>query len=181
MDKKRHESISKALSFWLRHRPEKIGIKILENGWVNIDELVEKSQSKFYMTREEVEIVVLNQDPNKRRLSISEDLSQIRANQGHSIDVKIEFDEVIPPKTLYHGAPVGVVDLIMKEGIKKMSRHAVHLSPDYETAEIVGSRRGSFTVLEIDALKMSRDGYKIFRSENGVYLTEHVPSKYIRK
>lgn len=180
MDKNREKRISKSLSFWLRHNPEDIGITIGNDGWTDIDELIEKAADKGVdFTFEELKEVVKNND--KKRFLISEDETLIRANQGHSIEVKIKFKEAVPPQILYHGTPVGVVDLIMKEGLKKMSRHHVHLSPNKETAAIVGSRRGKFEILEIEAMRMRADGYKIYISENGVYLVDEVPVKYIKR
>jgi putative RNA 2'-phosphotransferase len=179
MDEKRARKISKALSFWLRHKPEDIGIELREDGWVDVQELMEKASEKLYFTFEELEYVVDNND--KKRFSFSEDMFSIRANQGHSTDVKINFEEVKPPTILYHGAPVGVIDAIMKEGLKKMNRHHVHLSPDRETAAKVGSRRGKFEILEIEAMRMRADGHKIYISDNGVYLTDEVPPEYIRR
>lgn len=180
MDKNREKRISKAISYWLRHNPEQIGITILKDGWTDIDEMIEKAaENGLEFTFEELKEVVANSD--KKRFSINDDETLIRANQGHSIEVDIKFEEVIPPQTLYHGTPVGVVDTIMKEGLKKMSRHHVHLSPDRKTAEIVGSRRGKFEILEIEAMRMRADGYKIYKSENGVYLVDEVPAKYIRR
>ena len=187
MEKNREKKISKSLSFWLRHRPEEIGITIGDDGWTDIDELIEKAADKgIEFTFDELKHVVENND--KKRFSIKkhhvikgDDKFFIKANQGHSIDVEMKFNEAVPPQILYHGTPVGVVDLIMKEGLKKMSRHHVHLSPNKETAAIVGSRRGKFEILEIEAMRMRADGYKIYISENGVYLVDEVPVKYIKR
>ena len=38
--KKNEQEFSKFLSFILRHKPEEIGLKIEENGWVNTSELI---------------------------------------------------------------------------------------------------------------------------------------------
>jgi len=62
-----------------------------------------------------------------------------------------------------------------------MKRHHVHLSPDIETAEKVGSRRGVPVLLRIDSLAMYENGHQFMCSENGVWLTETVPSSYISK
>ncbi len=179
MDKNREKKISKSLSFWLRHRPEEIGITIGDDGWTNIDELIDKAADKgIYFDFNELKEVVENND--KKRFLINEDETLIKANQGHSIDVKINFNEAVPPQILYHGTPVGVVDLIMKEGLKKMSRHHCHLSKDIETAEIVANRRGGEKViLKIEAMKMRSDKHKFYISENGVYLVDEVPPQYI--
>lgn len=179
MDKNREKRISKAISYWLRHNPEQIGITILKDGWTDIDEMIEKAaENGLEFTFEELKEVVANSD--KKRFSINDDETLIRANQGHSIEVDIKFEEVIPPQTLYHGTPVGVVDAIMKEGLKKMSRHHCHLSKDIETAEIVANRRGGEKIiLKIEAMKMRADKHKFYISENGVYLVDEVPPQYI--
>ena len=59
-----------------------------------------------------------------------------------------------------------------------MSRQYVHLSKDTETASKVGTRHGNLVILYIDAKKMHEAGYKFYLSDNGVYLTKEVPSKY---
>lgn len=179
MDENRAKKISKNLSYWLRHNPEDIGIVLGDNGWTRVDQLIEKAKKKLMFDFAELKYVVQNND--KQRFSFSDDLCMIRANQGHSIDVDLELEEVKPPQILYHGAPVGVIDSIMKEGLKKMKRHHVHLSPDEETAAKVGSRRGKFEILEVEAMRMRADGHKIYRSDNGVYLVDEVPPKYIKR
>ena len=55
----------------------------------------------------------------------------------------------------------------------------MRLSPDVETARVVGMRRGRPVVLRVAAGRMHRDGHVFFLSANGVWLTEHVPPVYI--
>ena len=178
MEPKREKKISKALSYWLRHNPEAIGITLDVNGWTDVKMLMENAKNDVLFDFNELKYVVDNNA--KKRFSLSEDFCEIRANQGHSVEgVDLELEEVKPPQILYHGAPVGVIDAIMKEGLKKMNRHHVHLSPDENTAATVGSRRGKFEILEVEAMRMRADGLKIYISENGVYLTDNVPAEYI--
>jgi len=179
MEKSREKKISKALSYWLRHKPEDIGIKLNSSGWTDVRELIEKASSNLLFDFNELKYVVQNNE--KQRFSLSGDFCSIRANQGHSVKVDLELSEIMPPVTLYHGAPVGVIDAIMKEGLKKMNRHHVHLSIDKETAAKVGSRRGEFEILEVEAMRFRADGHKIYISENGVYLTDEVPPEYIKR
>jgi len=180
MEKDRLKKISKSISYWLRHHPEDIGIDIAyDGGWTDIGTLIEKAAVKVDFTFDELKHVVETSD--KQRFSISEDETKVRANQGHSIDVDLGLEEVVPPAILYHGAPVGVIDAIMKEGLNKMRRHHVHLSPDEKTAAVVGSRRGKFEILKIEAMRLRADGHKIYMSENGVYLIDSVPAKYIKR
>jgi putative RNA 2'-phosphotransferase len=179
MEKNREKKISKALSYWLRHNPEDIGIVVASNGWTDVRELIDKAASKLMMDFNELKYVVQNNE--KQRFSLSEDFCSIKANQGHSLDVELELEEVMPPTILYHGAPVGVIDTIMKEGLNKMNRHHVHLSVDKDTAAKVGSRRGAFEILEVEAMRLRADGYKVYISDNGVYLTDEVPPEYIKR
>lgn len=60
-----------------------------------------------------------------------------------------------------------------------MSRLYVHLSSDYETAVKVGKRHGKPVVLRVDAEKMAEDGAIFYLSENGVWLTGPVNSRYL--
>ena len=177
MEKDRHQKISKSLSYWLRHKPEKIGILLDKEGWTDVANLVEKAKTEIEFTLDELKEVVKNCD--KQRFSFSEDLSKIRASQGHTTDVEIKFQEITAPPILYHGTVEQFVDSIKKGGLKAMKRHHVHLSKDIETATKVGSRRGKPIILKIDAKTMQDLGFKFYISDNGVYLTESVPKRYI--
>lgn len=175
----RFKKISKSLSYWLRHHPEDIGIVVSKQGWTDVKTLMEKASSKLPFDFNELKYVVQNND--KKRFSLSEDMCMVRANQGHSIEVELDLLEVLPPKVLYHGTPIRNVESILKDGLHKGNRHHVHLSKDQETAGKVGARRGKFEILEIEALRMRADGYKVYMSDNGVYLVDEVPSKYIKR
>ena len=166
--------ISKYLSFILRHKPEAVNLKLDEKGWADIDEIILKTK-KFSLNRKLIEKVVL--EDNKQRYIIDGD--KIRANQGHSINVDLELKPQIPPKILYHGTATRFIDSIMKTGLKTQNRQYVHLSKDLKTAKNVGSRHGKVVILNIDTVSMLEDGVEFYISENGVWLTNHVPVKYI--
>ena len=48
-------------------------------------------------------------------------------------------------------------------------------------ARRVGARRGRPVVLEVDARVRRRDGHDFYLSENGVWLVERVPPRYLRR
>ena len=104
---------------------------------------------------------------------------KIRANQGHSIPVDLELTPLPPPKVLYHGTAARFLDNILNEGLTKQKRHHVHLSENIAIAYSVGSRYGEPVALTVDSLSMYEDGYDFYKSENGVWLTDNVPVKYI--
>ena len=167
--KQDNKSVSRFLSLVLRHKPEEIGLTLDSEGWANVDELLRKAK----INRDKLHKVVKEND--KQRFAFNEDQTLIRASQGHSIDINLDLKEMIPPNTLYHGTPLRNAHVILTTGLKKMSRHHVHLSADEETANVVGSRRGKHLVVVIDAASMYNDGYKFYRSANGVWLTDNVP------
>ena len=169
---------SKFLSLVLRHKPEVIGLTLDSNGWVEIEALLHAaSNHQHKIIRETLDEVVFTND--KQRFSFSPDGTRIRANQGHSIDVNLELEPVIPPSDLYHGTVVKVLDSVREFGLLKMQRQHVHLSATVETARSVGSRRGKPVVLSVDSVKMHEDGFRFFLSANGVWLTDSVPWMYI--
>ena len=170
---------SKFISLILRHKPEAIGISLDEHGWANVDELIAgiAKTEPFDMSMLE-EIVTTDE---KQRYSFNEDKTLIRANQGHSIPVDVELEEIIPPKHLWHGTGEKYTASIEKTGLIPKSRLYVHLSSDYDTAGKVGERHGKCVIYRIDSGKMAQDGFRFYRSVNGVWLTKEVPVRYIRR
>lgn len=177
MNEQRTVKVSKYLSKHLRHQPERIGLRPDEAGWVEIDDLLAAlAAHSFRVTRDELDHVVASND--KQRFTI--DGTRIRANQGHTIDVDLGLEPAEPPAYLYHGTMARFLDAIRAEGLRPMNRHDVHLSRDRETATRVGARRGRPVVLAVDAGAMHRDGHTFRVSANGVWLTEAVPTRYLR-
>lgn len=84
-----------------------------------------------------------------------------------------------PPEFLYHGTVATFIDAIIAEGLKKMSRHHVHLSADEETAIKVGQRRGKPVILKIKSAEMFTAGGTFYLSDNGVWLTDAVVPAFI--
>lgn len=174
---RRTVKVSKYLSKHLRHQPERIGLRLDESGWVEIDALIAAAAAHgFRFTRAELDRVVAVND--KKRFAVRD--GRIRASQGHSVDVDLDLPPATPPAYLFHGTVARNVAAIRAEGLRPMNRHAVHLSSDRETATRVGARRGKPVVLSVDAGAMHRDGHAFQVSANGVWLTGAVPPGYIR-
>lgn len=170
--------ISKFMSLVLRHKPEKIGLRLSESGWASVEELIEAARRRgVEFTLEELQNVVASND--KKRFSLSEDGLRIRANQGHSIDVDLGFSPVAPPEILYHGTAERFLTSIKQLGLIKGKRHHVHLSADPDTAAQVGQRHGKPVVLRVEAGRMYLDGFVFYLSANGVWLTESAPVQYL--
>lgn len=176
--KDRTTRTSKLLSLVLRHQPEKIGITLDREGWVSVSELLHALETHgFQLTLGELQEVVRAND--KQRFSFSPGGSFIRASQGHSVKVKLSYKPEPPPPVLYHGTVGRFLSSIKEQGLVKGQRHHVHLSEQQETAGAVGQRYGQSVVLMIASDEMHRDGHVFLRSANGVWLTDHVPVRYI--
>ena len=169
---------SKFLSYVLRHRPDEIGIVLDGEGWVDVAELLEKAAANgTVISPAELETIVGTSD--KQRFTLSGDGARIRAAQGHSVRVELGLDPVTPPDRLYHGTAVTALASIRAEGLTPRGRQQVHLSADADTARKVGSRHGKPHVLAVDAARMHGDGWLFFQADNGVWLTEAVPTRYL--
>lgn len=171
--------LSRFISLILRHKPETIHIDMDRNGWVNVNDLISGIQRHGYKIDFKILKYIVDTD-DKQRYSFNDDFTLIRANQGHSIRVDVGLKELEPPQYLFHGTATKYQDSINFNGLIPKSRMYVHLSEDLETAIKVGSRHGTPIVFQVEALRMSVAGYKFYKSVNGVWLTEEVPSKYLK-
>ncbi|AUI87582.1 RNA--NAD 2'-phosphotransferase [Vibrio azureus] len=180
MTPKKIKNVSKFLSFVLRHKPDAIGLDLDQNGWANINELINKGNGSAEvsdLSYSLIQQVVASND--KKRFLISEDGLSIRANQGHSIKVDLQLKPTEPPEWLYHGTATRFLESIMATGLTSQARQHVHLSTNLDTARAVGQRYGEPVILTINAQQMHQRGLPFYLSENGVWLTEHVPTQYI--
>jgi len=178
MDARRLVHTSKYLSLHLRHRPERLGLTLQPGGWVEVAVLLAAAARDGHpISRAELDQVVAGND--KQRFSFDASGARIRANQGHSVDVDLQLEPVEPPAVLYHGTTTRTAPAIVCDGLRKMRRHQVHLSPDIETARRVGARHGAPVVFAVDAAAMRRAGHVFYRSANGVWLTDRVPPEFL--
>ncbi|MEO0948541.1 MAG: RNA 2'-phosphotransferase, partial [Cyanobacteria bacterium J06641_5] len=126
---------------------------------------------------EQQELLEVVATSDKKRFALQN--GRIRANQGHSLAVELRLKVKEPPEYLYHGTAERFLESIRDSGLMKMARHHVHLSADVETARKVGQRHGRPVVLVVAALQMDADGYQFYLSENGVWLVDSVPWRYL--
>ncbi|WP_344648296.1 RNA 2'-phosphotransferase [Cryptosporangium japonicum] len=172
MDHRRRVTLSKRMSLALRHEPGRFGLTLDPAGWVAVDEFL----AALRIDRADFDTVVALDD--KHRFAVAD--GRVRANQGHSVTVELGYAPARPPAVLYHGTSATALESIRATGLHRGTRHHVHLSPDEATAHRVGSRRrGAVTILTVDAAAMARDGHVFYRSENGVWLVDAVPQRYL--
>ena len=161
---------SRLLSLILRHRPELAGLILGPGGWVKTDALLEGLNSiNRPMDRATLEHIVNTND--KKRFTLSEDGTRIRAAQGHTVNIDLGLSPIKPPDVLYHGTATRFLQAIWREGLKPMKRDHVHLSADVDTASKVGMRHGKIAILKVDAGGLYSAGQEFYQADNGVWLT----------
>jgi putative RNA 2'-phosphotransferase len=160
----------------LRHDPSAGNLTLDANGWANVFDLVKAVRTKYPV----MSIAILKEivaEDSKQRYSFSAHNIKIRANQGHSIDVDLGLVQIEPPKILYHGTSQNIIWMIRRDGLLPMKRQYVHLSNNHDTAISVGKRHGEPIVITVKSGLMAE--FVFHKSENGVWLTKHVPVKYL--
>jgi len=169
---------SKFLSLILRHEPERVGLELGDAGWVGVDELLKAVNSHgVSLTLDDLKHIVATSD--KKRFAFSEEGLRIRASQGHSVEVDLQYPPQTPPELLYHGTATRFLHAIRQHGLQKMQRHEVHLSAETRVTLQVGGRHGKPMLLTIRAGDMHRAGFVFRCSANGVWLVDHVPPQFI--
>lgn len=176
--------LSRRLSKVLRHAPESIGLSLDANGWVPVDALLAAlSAHGPAVTRAQLDTVVAGND--KARFAVRPGpggVQRIRASQGHSRRVAVDLGlaPAQPPEVLFHGTPAENLRSILADGLRPGRRQHVHLSVDVPTAMRVGGRRcADVVVLRVAAAVMAAAGRLFYRSDNGVWLAEHVPPAFL--
>ncbi|HEX3045548.1 MAG TPA: RNA 2'-phosphotransferase [Bacillota bacterium] len=173
-----YQSLSKKISYILRHAPWEFGLELDENGWVSIDELLNSLGGNWKWVTE-THLAEMIQQSDKQRFEIKD--GRIRALYGHSIPQKITMEVKEPPAILYHGTARRFLDNIKAKGLMPMGRNYVHLSVDIETAILVGKRRDSKPViLTIEAGRAFACGVKFYRGNENTWLADAIEPRFIK-
>lgn len=167
-------TLSKKMSYALRHRPEEFGLDMAPDASVLLDDL-----SKALKTSTDDILYVVRHD-NKGRFAYSPETGRIWCKHGHTIDGINPDLEVVDssadslPGILYHGTKEQFIKSVMKDGLKHMDRNFVHLTPSLETAKSVADRRsGKSVILKVNTNNLLNSGYTLHKSGE-VYLIEYV-------
>ena len=116
---------------------------------------------------------------DKQRFALSPDGLRIRANQGHSVDVELGSRPRSHRPSSSTGRPAEVWPVIQRDGLAhgahaRTSRRTRRPRRRWPSAAAVTS--SSFAWMPP---RCTASGHRFFRSENGVWLTEAVPPRYL--
>uniref|UniRef100_A0A9J7XZQ5 2'-phosphotransferase n=1 Tax=Cyprinus carpio carpio TaxID=630221 RepID=A0A9J7XZQ5_CYPCA len=160
-EESRDVRLSKSLSYALRHGANKMGLQMNSDGFVFVEDLLAHQQFRSFSPEDVKRVVDTN---NKQRFKLchhpEDGRLQIRANQGHSVQVTdlelraVALDDPDYPREAVHGSYMKHWPSIHSQGISRMNRTHIHLAPGLP---------GEGGVIS--------DGIQFFWSENGVLLT----------
>ena len=172
----RDVTISKALSYFLRHGAQKSNLEIDDRGFIKVADLLahQNLKSKKTTLQDILRVVETNE---KKRFALEDRNGElyICATQGHLIHTVTEGnlrprDEASLPKQIIHGTRKRALEQIRKSGgLSKMGRNHIHCTSDHNL--VSGFRSTSDTLIYIDGVQCLRDGIKFFQSSNGVILS----------
>src|SRR3569832_1440473 len=109
--------LSKFLSLILRHEPQRVGLTLCEGGGVKVEELLQAiNRNGLSLTLDQLKHIVAISD--KKRFAFSVDGDRIRASQGHSVEVDLQYPPQTPPEILYHGTATRFLEGIRKSGLQ---------------------------------------------------------------
>lgn len=169
---------SKSLTWALRHGIDSLGISMRPDGYVLLEELLacDRFSGK---TLEQVQEVVASDKKGRFSLIEEDGVWLLRANQGHSVQ-HVRQEEMYTRITDASDAPVCVhgtyykrLPSICENGLNRMQRTHIHFAADHPRNKVLSGMRGNVEVaIYLDVQKALDAGIELYRSENGVLLTE---------
>ncbi|MGA1848096.1 MAG: RNA 2'-phosphotransferase [Thermoplasmatota archaeon] len=176
------ESLGRIMAGILRHFPEKFGLQMDEEGFVDIYRMVSsikrKRGDRMRWLRPTHIIGLVETDP-KGRYQVEN--NHVRATYGHSIELSMSLPTDNIPERLYYPADPESVDTFIKEGLHPGDRTMVHLSKIWNDAYEAGIHREGPepVILRIDAEDAQNNGIIIQRAGKTVFTVEEIPADFI--
>ncbi|MBW1876891.1 MAG: RNA 2'-phosphotransferase [Deltaproteobacteria bacterium] len=169
--------LSKTMAFLLRHQPERGGLELDRDGWVEVAELA-RGASKLLKTRiEPGQVTDLVQRAGVRRFEVRED--RIRAVSRRAE----RRSRPLVPDILYHATTSDRVERLRKKGVLTVARNRpVYLSPDEPGAWRAAHRLsgGRPMVLYVDASRAWRRGVQFqCNRRNGLFVARSIPFRHV--
>ena len=144
------------------------GLNADVDGWLPLDAVKGLRPARRFTTEDVHEVVG---ELAGGRLQLSEDGTQLRAVQGHSIQIRDDgYQRVLPqgdeiPDYLVHGTDEASWLRISREGLRPMGRQHVHLAQDLDRV-----RSNSTVHVYVDKAKVLDHGLELLIAANGVIL-----------
>ncbi len=176
------DSLGRTMAGVLRHFPDRYGLQMDANGWVELKDFITALQvrNKRFRFLKANHIMGLIQTDPKGRYEFRD--GRIRATYGHSLDVDLDLPTENIPEVLFYPTSEEECPVLMGAGIHPSDRKMVHLSGTFAAALEAGRVHiESPVILEIDAKRARDSGVVIKKAGKSVYLTSEVPPEYLKR
>ncbi|XP_017842708.1 tRNA 2'-phosphotransferase 1 [Drosophila busckii] len=188
--------LSKQLLWLLRHGAQSEGFRIQADGFVCVADILQHPRfAGKYNVAKLSELV--EKDAKQRytlRCNPATNELEIRANQGHSMEVvkteaclaRIESMNELAGVAVVHGTYYKHWGAIQKEGLKRMTRNHIHfaLLPNDGAKVLSGFRSNCQLLIYLNVPQLLADNIPLYRSSNNVILCEGlngvISSKYFK-
>lgn len=179
MELERQNTVTRYLSFWLRHGIHNECIPH-DNGHISIQQLIDIDKNNpegIDLTSAEIQ-EALSQDKRNRFTLTHEGL--IRANYGHSFEVDTQAEPSEPPKHLYFTVDKKILDSVLENGFGLVHKHNTYLFETADQALDKRSEKTQYSLLKVNAGQMHQDGESFQRQGDGVWLGgKGIAGKYL--
>ena len=181
MNEEELDKLGRTMAGVLRHFPERYGLRMNKQGWVDLEDFineVKNKQRRFRWLKAHHVLAIIDTDPKGRYQFRN---GMIRATYAHSVDVELDLPTRGIPDHLFFPTTKEEKDILLETGLMPSDRKKVHLSKTVESAVVAGKVRDPEPLIfEIDAKTMTDDELIIKRAGNTVFVAESVPAKYLR-
>lgn len=171
--------LGKIVSGALRHFPTDIGVSLDQDGWADLDQLLEAIGSRRrYDWLEKEDLIALVETDEKGRYEIED--NKIRATYGHTIDVSPDLPKKVPPEELYYGSSEEEAGRVEEIGLKPVNKNKVHLSEKSETAlEVARASIDTPVLIVVKAKEAYEDGLDIRKAAKSLWVSEEISPEYL--
>jgi putative RNA 2'-phosphotransferase len=176
------ESLGRILALILRHAPDRFGLEMDEEGFIDLYKIVtaiKKKKGDTMRWLRPTHIIGLVETDPKGRYQVED--NNVRATYGHSIPLKMSLPTDGIPERLFYPAKPDEVEKFMSEGIHPVDRTMVHLSKTWNDAFEAGIHKEGPEpiILRIDAELALNNGIIIQRAGKTVFTVEEVPHDFV--
>lgn len=172
-----NEKLIRFMSLLLRHRPGDFGLKVDEQGYADLGELIQVLEENFKgFALEDLEEILRGE---KERFEVFG--PRIRARYGHSFTLDLRASKKEPPEVLYHGTHPSLREKILTEGLQPLDRSHVHLSLTPEDALTFGRRHAKRPLLFKVFAKKAHRAQVDFYDMGSVFLSGPIPPEFLEE
>lgn len=176
------EMIGRTMAGVLRHFPDRFGLEMDPNGFVDLRDFLTAMQvrnRRLRFLKPHHVIGLIETDP-KGRYQFRD--GRIRATYGHTLDIDLDLPTENIPDVLFYPTREEELPILLEVGLKPADRKMVHLSRTFDAALEAGRVRvENPVILEIDAKAAREGGTVIMKAGKTVYLTREVPPEFLAR